>query len=284
MSFTQEEQNTPARAEDEIKDGERFAFGKNWQIFLKALNEERILAATESLKTLLGLNDLTGKRFLDIGSGSGLFSLAAHRLGAEVLSFDFDPSSVACTKALKERYAAGSDRWYIAQGSILDSNFLDKTVKQHAPFDIIYSWGVLHHTGNMWQAVKNSANLCKKGSLLALALYNDQGPASEIWRRIKKLYCKGPGPLKMIILIMSFIWIWGPICILDLFKLSPFKRWLKYQEERGMNPWRDVVDWVGGYPFEVATPDKVFSFLKEENFKLCHLKTVRCNHGCCEYL
>jgi 2-polyprenyl-6-hydroxyphenyl methylase/3-demethylubiquinone-9 3-methyltransferase len=82
----------------EIKQGKRFRFGKNWSSFLKTINEERIIEAENSLKKMLGINDLKDKDFLDIGSDSGLFSLAAMRLGARrVYSFDYDPDSVACT-------------------------------------------------------------------------------------------------------------------------------------------------------------------------------------------
>ena len=79
----------------EIRQGERFEFGKNWSQFLSHLNDSRIAEAEQSLRNMLEVDDLCGKRFLDIGSGSGLFSLAARRLGASVYSFDYDPRSVA---------------------------------------------------------------------------------------------------------------------------------------------------------------------------------------------
>ena len=64
----------------------------------------RIEEAKASLKQMLDVDSLTGKTFLDVGSGSGLFSLAAIMLGVKVYSFDYDPQSVACTTELKRRY------------------------------------------------------------------------------------------------------------------------------------------------------------------------------------
>ena len=127
----------------EIYRGERFEFGKNWTRFLKGLGDERIAIAQRSLVDFLGEERLDGKTFLDVGSGSGLFSLAARRLGANVRSFDFDPSSVACTRELKRRYFPNDPYWIVEEESILDRGFID----QLGTYDIVYSWGVLHHTG-----------------------------------------------------------------------------------------------------------------------------------------
>src|SRR5438876_354324 len=134
----------------EVARGERFEFGKNWSRFLRELDEARITRAVDSLRDMLELDDLSGRSFLDIGCGSGLFSLAARRLGATVFSFDFDPQSVACTQEVKRRYCPQDGLWTINAGSALDSHFL----KSLGQYDIVYSWGVLHHTGAMWQALE----------------------------------------------------------------------------------------------------------------------------------
>ena len=143
----------------DIWHGRRFEFGKNWTRFLSVLNEERIIEAEKSLRTMLGMESMAGKSFLDVGSGSGLFSLAAKRMGASVHSFDYDPESVACTRELKRRYFPDDVNWIIEDGSVLDSDYLGAL----GEFDIVYSWGVLHHTGAMWKALKNIVPLVRKG-------------------------------------------------------------------------------------------------------------------------
>jgi 2-polyprenyl-6-hydroxyphenyl methylase/3-demethylubiquinone-9 3-methyltransferase len=135
----------------EIADGRRFEFGKNWQRFLTALDETRIVEATRSLASMLGTPDLIGTTFLDVGSGSGLSSLAARRLGARTHAFDFDPQSVACARELQRRLRAGDREWTIEEGSVLDVDYL----KSLGKFDLVYCWGVLHHTGALWQALDN---------------------------------------------------------------------------------------------------------------------------------
>src|SRR5918996_1381028 len=104
----------------EIARGERFEFGQNWSQFLASLDDDRIQQAEKSLKEMLEVESLAGKSFLDIGSGSGLFSLAARRLGARVHSFDFDPKSVACTRQLKKNYFRDDQSWKIEEASVLD--------------------------------------------------------------------------------------------------------------------------------------------------------------------
>jgi len=144
----------------------RFQFGKNWQRFLSILDEERISEAERSLKEMLEIDNLHGKTFVDIGSGSGLFSLAARRLGAKVHSFDYDPVSVACTKELKRRYFNDDSKWSIEQGDVLDKAYIESL----GQFDIVYAWGVLHHTGAMWQALENIIPLVGKGGRLFISI------------------------------------------------------------------------------------------------------------------
>src|SRR6202008_1199298 len=119
----------------EVDFGERFAFGRNWASFLSVLDENRIRVAEQSLQGMLAMRDLQGLRFLDIGSGSGLFSLVARKLGARVHSFDFDPDSVACTRSLHDRYLPGDEDWTVEHGSILDRAYTDRL----GTFDIVYS-------------------------------------------------------------------------------------------------------------------------------------------------
>jgi 2-polyprenyl-6-hydroxyphenyl methylase/3-demethylubiquinone-9 3-methyltransferase len=265
---------------EEIADGERFSFGKNWAQFLKVLDDQRIQQAVDSLKTMLEVESLSGKSFLDIGSGSGLFSLAAKRLGAKVLSFDYDPHSVACTKELKRRYYDNDNDWHVQTGSVLDINYLSSLGK----FDIVYSWGVLHHTGDLWSALANvDGSVADKGKLF-IALYNDQGRSSKIWWVIKKNYVSLPEYLRWLILIPCYIRLWGPTTIRDLLLFRPFNDWRTYKKNRGMSPHRDVVDWVGGFPFEVSKPEQIFDYYKKRGYNLLTLKTCAGGHGCNEFV
>src|SRR5207244_3997415 len=168
--------------EREVRSGQRFRFGRNWSSFLRRLNDARIAEAEENLKEFVG--QLAGKAFLDIGSGSGLSSLAARRLGATVTSFDFDSQSVACTEELRRRFFPGDRQWKVDQGSVLDQRYLGGL----GQFDIVYSWGVLHHTGSMWQAMENLKPLVKPGGLLFVAVYSDCGEVSRWWLQRKRRY------------------------------------------------------------------------------------------------
>jgi 2-polyprenyl-6-hydroxyphenyl methylase/3-demethylubiquinone-9 3-methyltransferase len=253
----------------------RFAFGNNWNDFSQFINDNRIALAERSLKEMLGIETLEGKTFLDIGCGSGLFSLAAVRLGAKrVHSFDYDPQSVATTTAVKKTYLPDGDNWTIERGDALDSAYLDSLGK----FDVTYSWGVLHHTGKMWRALENvTRTVAVPGGSLFIALYNDQGWKSTCWKIIKVLYNALPGFLKYLILLPVFASLWGPTFVRDGLRLNPFATWKTYCRNRAMSPWHDVVDWIGGFPFEVAAPDAVTAFYRTKGFTLRKLNT--CGKG-----
>lgn len=257
----------------------RFKFGENWLLFLRTVDAGRIDNAKGTLQTFLGRSDLTGSKFLDVGCGSGLFSLAARQLGAQVVSFDYDAQSVACTEELKRRYRPDDSLWQIAEGSVLDEQYMLNLGK----FDIVYSWGVLHHTGRMWQALEHAALPVKLGGQLYVAIYNDQGGASRRWAAIKKAYNSHTGLLRRLVLMLGFFKLWTPITIADLVRGRPFSTWRNYHVERGMSPWRDVVDWVGGWPFEVAKPEQIFDFYRQRGFVLQRLKTCAGGHGCNEF-
>ena len=265
----------------EVDTGTRFAFGKNWSHFLKILDEDRIQQAEQSLRDMLKIEDLQGKTFLDIGSGSGLFSLVARRLGATVHSFDYDPESVACTQQLKSYYFPGDSRWVVEKGSVLDEDYLTSL----GQWDVVYSWGVLHHTGDMVQAFHNVEKRVADGGVLFIAIYNDQGRSSRNCLTVKKAYNRLPEALRWIILWPALIRLWGPTTLRDFAVGKPFQTWRHTNRNaRGMSAWRDVVDWVGGLPFEVASPEFVFNFFQQKDLLLQSLKTQAGGHGCNEYV
>ncbi len=270
--------------EQEVDSGARFKFGENWTRFLSLLDEERIRQAIDSLKAMLEVDNLEGKSFLDIGSGSGLFSLAAKRLGAKVISFDYDPQSVACTKELKRRYYEGDTSWQVDAGSVLDQEYLNKLGK----FDIVYSWGVLHHTGAMWTALGNVADSVAPRGKLFIALYNDQGGASKRWLKIKQIYNKLPAHLRPIFAACIYFPRELRFFLIHLVRRQPLKYFstiINYNKtNRGMSWWYDLIDWIGGYPFEVSKPEQIFDFYKNRDFRLIALRTCAGGLGCNEFV
>lgn len=257
----------PSRFEAEIASGKRFAFGANWRAFLSRIDDTRIGEAVHSLRELLGVSTLEGKAFLDVGSGSGLFSLAARRLGARVHSFDYDPESVACAEELKQRHAPGDTSWSVGRGSALDERYL----RGLGRFDVVYSWGVLHHTGAMWRAMENVLLPLASGGTLCVALYNDQGRKSEVWGRVKRIYCSGVlGRVTISSLFVPYFILTGLRTDLRERKW-PLERYTQYKRSRGMSVIHDWFDWLGGYPFEVASRAAVCEFYEQRGLSLVRL-------------
>jgi 2-polyprenyl-6-hydroxyphenyl methylase/3-demethylubiquinone-9 3-methyltransferase len=266
-----------------MSEEERFAFGKNWHAFLAGLDEERIDQAVHSLRETLGSESLDGKRFLDLGCGSGLFSLAAHRLGADVVSVDCDAQCVACAQELRGKFASDGAGWRIQQGSVLDKSFMQSL----GDADVVYSWGVLHHTGDMDRAIGLAADRTKPGGRLMIAIYNDQGGASRRWLRIKRTYNRLPGILRPLWVVMIAGFYEAKFALARLAKLQnplPFRQWREKRQDRGMSVWHDWVDWIGGLPFEVAKPERIIVPLRRAGFVLENLKTVGSGWGCNEYV
>ena len=282
MSATTTIHETARLHRQEIAAGERFEFGKNWQTFLQSVDGPRIAAAETSLLSMLRCADLAGRTFLDIGCGSGLFSLAARRQGARVHSFDYDAASVACTREIRRRFAVDDANWTIEQGSVLDPEYMTAL----GTFDVVYSWGVLHHTGRMWDAVDAACRAVRPGGVLFIALYNDLGTRSRRWWRIKRLYNRLPGPLRPLLTAVAI----APDEAKTLGRLILSGRPLAYVRLwtdhgiRGMNRWRDAVDWVGGYPYQVATPEEVFDFCRARGLALKSLKCGGVGLGCNEFV
>lgn len=257
-----------------------FEFGKNWDAFLKrSLSDERIAEAEKSLREFTGGLDFRGKSFIDVGCGSGLFSFAAHRLGAApMLSFDVDPHSVKCCEFMRQK-AGNPDHWRVTGGSVLDADFVGALGR----WDFVYSWGVLHHTGNMWKAIDNASRLVADGGHFYLAIYNKAeafgiypdgrfGP-SRFWTPEKKLYNILPRPLKA---AFDYLVMASAVAAYILTLKNPIRVIRGQRERRGMS-WRtDIRDWLGGYPYEYASVSEIFDFMKERGFAM---ENVKCASG-----
>src|SRR5260370_6110347 len=232
----------------------RFRFGDNWLDFARSLSASQLTEAERSLRRSLERDTLAGLSFLDIGSGSGLFSLAARNLGARVHSFDFDEDSVLCTARLRDCYFAGDGEWTIEQGSILDAEY----VRSLGTFDVVYAWGVLHHTGAMHDALGAAARLGAAGGVFAFALYHRtlmcglwrrenrwySGASSEAHRRVRQVY---------VAFFRTAVFLTG----------RDFQSHVAtYHIVRGMDFMHDVHDWMGGYPYESILAPEVDALMQ----------------------
>lgn len=262
-------------------DDTRFAFGKNWNAFLDSLDDERIAEAERSIKVLLSLERLSGLTMLDIGSGSGLFSLAARRLGARVHSFDYDRDSVACTQSLRDRFFPGDPSWVVEQGSVLDTDYVGRL----GNFDIVYSWGVLHHTGAMYRAIENAVTRVAPGGLFCIALYC-RTPLCWAWKIEKKLYVNSPRPVQA---LLDQTYVLGTRAALWR-RGKSFAEYLKnYKNLRGMEYMTNVRDWMGGYPYESISEQEMLALGKRLKLEPVRRFCMKPPHGllgthCDEYV
>jgi SAM-dependent methyltransferase len=247
-----------------------FSFGKNWDDFVKNyFSEERIAISKKHILDFLHVDNLKGKYFLDVGCGSGLSSLAAVEAGAsQVISFDIDPYSVATTERLKQQ-RGNPLHWIVRSGSVLDKEFL-ATIE---PADIVYSWGVLHHTGAMWQAIENTMTLVKSDGMFYVALYTTT-PQSPYWIKVKQVYNRA-SPLKKT--LMETGYVLGFIVSKLRDRKNPVTYIRNYKRSRGMAFMTDVRDWLGGWPYEDATVEEVTAFFEKHNFKRIRISTGQAN-------
>lgn len=227
----------------------RFEFGENWSEFSKNINSTEVEQAVKGLEKLLPEKlKPKGKTFLDIGSGSGLHSVAAAKLGfSNITCTDYDKNSVKTTKLNAEKFGV-QDSVTAYQDDILHSDLKGK-------FDVVYSWGVLHHTGHMWNAIEAASQHVKKEGTFIIAIYT-KTKFCGMWKVIKKAYCNAP---KFIQKVMGYSYF-ALLSFARLIRGSIFQPY----NTRGMNRFYDAIDWLGGYPYESATKDEIISFLEKE--------------------
>lgn len=270
-----------SNAVDGIKRDSHFAFGKNWASYSRLVTERQIEDAIQALRRLISGN-LCGKRFLDVGCGSGIHALAALRLGAaEVVAIDRDPDSVATTRKMLETHAAGKS-WRVLERSIFD---LDSSTAGN--FDVVYSWGVLHHTGDMYRALRIAATLVVPGGEFVFALYR-RTRLCWFWKLEKSWYA-GAGPSGQRIARAFYIGLFR--LIFPVLNKQSFHQYVKnYSGRRGMDFYHDVHDWLGGWPYESISADDVRRLMEQIGMREVHTfvrsrrKLGLFGSGCDEYV
>jgi predicted RNA methylase len=255
-----------------------FAFGENWSQYAQKIDEARIAQAEDSLLRLVGRENIEGRTFLDIGCGSGLFSLAAVRLGCkQLLAVDLDPMSVETTRRTLSLHANGGN-WDVQNISVFH---LDPA--KMGTFDTVYSWGVLHHTGAMYEAVAKASKMVAPKGMLTLALYA-KTPFCGMWRVEKRIYSRAP---KWVQKVMEKVYIEVVRLRLALKGESLKKRREEYWKQRGMDMYHDTRDWLGGYPYESISPKQAEDYMKTLGFTQVRAFTEACigllGTGCDEY-
>ena len=182
-------------------------------------------------------------------------------------SFDYDPSSVACTRQLRDLYGEVGRLWQVERGSVLDSGYMQSL----GQFDIVYAWGVLHHTGDLWTSLAYAASRVRQNGFILLAIYNDQGIKTRMWRRIKRIYCSG---LIGRVVVVGMVFPYFFLRLLLGSCLSKRNLFANYRTDRGMSLIHDWHDWCGGLPYEVASVEAVFRFFSKRRFLLRNIRTT----------
>lgn len=255
----------------------RYEFGRNWSRFAKqSFSQERVDIARRHMLTLLQRDDLKGLDFLDIGSGSGLHSLAALQAGAgRIHSFDYDPDSVATTRGM-HAHAGNPPNWTVERGDILDGDY----VVGLGQWNMVYSWGVLHHTGDVWKAIDNARKTVAPGGVFYIALYAaDVQTDPEFWLRIKREYNEASNLKRR---RMEWWYAWVYIMNRQPWRLPQLlTRMAQHRFQRGMSLFADIRDWLGGWPMEFVYDKDVIEALEKQGFKLLNIKT---GEACSEYV
>ena len=243
---------------DKRKDAEtHFKFGANWASYAALIGERQIEEAKKGLLKLVTARDIAGRSFLDLGCGSGLHALAALRLGAgRVMAIDIDPNCVATAQALLSREAGGKP-WQAQRVSVFDADPL--TIGR---FDVVYSWGVLHHTGSMWEAMDKAAALVAPGGLLVIALYR-MTRTDAFWKLEKRVYAHAPQFVQGAIRV-CYVALFRLACVLTGRSFHDYV--VNYRSSRGMDFHHDVHDWLGGYPYETTDAAEIEAKLSKLGF------------------
>jgi len=254
---------------------ERFEFGKNWHDFIqKNFDEEKVAISKRHILDFMGRSDLSGLSVLDIGCGSGLHSIAMLQAGAAAVhGFDYDPNSVKATQFIQAQTGKSSN-WTVEQGSVLDDDYIARLPQ----YDLVYSWGVLHHTGDVWHAIRNAASRVKPGGSFYIALYAADvqiDPTPEFWLDIKRKYVNSGWTKRR---MMDWWYVWRFQMNKDIRRFPVFlKRMREYKKNRGMDIFTDIRDWLGGWPMEFVYDKDAIDFVEKLGFKLEKIATGEAN-------
>jgi 2-polyprenyl-6-hydroxyphenyl methylase/3-demethylubiquinone-9 3-methyltransferase len=272
---------TPPAAPPALKDlSTHFAFGRNWASYSTIIDDARVAQAEDGLARLLGKDRLAGTTFLDIGCGSGLHAVAAARLGAaRIMAVDLDPVAVETARAVLRQYAPQTP------ADVRQVSVFELSPETSGTFDIVYSWGVLHHTGAMHEALQRAAQMVAPGGHFAFALYH-RTRMCGFWRREKRWYAAASPraqhaarALYTALLRLRFALTGGD-----------FRAHVaNYQSQRGMEFSHDVHDWMGGYPYESISAPEVEALMRRIGF--AHVRSFTSpltiglfGSGCDEYV
>jgi len=250
----------------------RFHFGKNWQSYAaKALTPARIRQAVAAFERLFDGIELEGRSFLDIGFGQGLTAAIAAIKGCDVLAMDIDPDNLQALELTKKAFRLERDiKTQIA--SILDDSFVAGW-KGH--FDVVHSWGVLHHTGDMNTAIANACQMVKKGGYLVLAIYNRHW-SCPFWKAIKYVYNLCPSPIQTMMVLVFY-----PVVYTAKYLVTGKN---PREKDRGMDFYHDLVDWIGGYPYQYASVEEVCQMIEGWGFRCIRVRPASVPTGCNEYV
>ena len=236
-----------------------FSFGQNWSDYSELVEERHILSAEEDLTRLMNLDSFAGRKWCDLGCGSGIHAVAAARLGAIVSAVDIDPQSISTTERLAKKFEV-KESVVSFNNSVFDLPFSNES------FDVVYSWGVLHHTGDMWSAITEASLLVSatKGSQFVIALYR-KTRLCQLWKIEKRLYKDAPPVIQGVV---RWLFVLAYDLSLIVRRRSPWAHRRNYFQMRGMSFRHDVHDWLGGYPYESVSARELEASMSKIGFTL----------------
>jgi SAM-dependent methyltransferase len=119
--------------------------------------------------------EISGRPVLDGGCGNGRWAYGFERLGCEIHGFDASPNGI--------EYARQHVKGRFDVANILDGESLLRLYTKNS-FDIVWCWGVLHHTGDPERAFQNIAQFVKPGGTMHIYVYGKKSISNRLLRFI----------------------------------------------------------------------------------------------------